>query len=334
MTITIRPAGLSDLDPLADLLLADAESRCALRPDLWKLDKAPRQRILNSVKAAMEADNPPFRQQWLVAEADRRIVGVTHSILLPVPPIYAGKFGPPGLIMEDCHIAADAPPDTRSLLFQAAAADLTKAGARILLASSVEGGEWEAEYARQGLKPLTMYFAKTGLSNASAFTDVRHALVKDVPAIVASSAVNRQILKDLHPLFWKPHDAADSRFGAWMTRSLTLNDRDMSVAETAGRVRGYAISQPATALHFPAPHDISNVGVIDDFFHEELVDARELQAGGIKSATLFEAAEAARGRRGNASVLVVCPAAWASKITLLKNAGYSNAITWFIKTPD
>jgi len=333
MTITIRPAGLCDLAAVVELLLADAESRCALDCELWKLDNDPRQKILATVQTAMESDKPPFRQQWLVAEADRRIVGVTHSILLPVPPIYAGEFGPPGLIMEDCCIAADAPPETRSKLFEAAAVDLCDAGARILLASSVEGGDWEAEYARQGFEPLTMFFAKSGLSSACAVPDVRQTLTEDVPAIVTSSAVNRQVLNDLHPLFWKPHDDADSRFGAWMTRSLTLHDRDMFVSEAAGRVRGYAISQPATPLHFPPPHDISTVGVIDDFFHEELEDARNLQAGGVKAAALLEAAEAARGRRGDTSVLVVCPAAWTSKIALLKNAGYRNAITWFIKTP-
>lgn len=331
--IAIRPAGLSDLATLADLLLADAESRCVLDHALWKLDHAPRQKIVASVKAAMEAEKPPFRQQWLVAEADQRIVGATHSILLPVPPIYAGEHGPPGLIMEDCYIAADAPPETRSKLFEAAAADLTEAGAEILLASSVDGGDWESEYARQGLEPLTMYFSKSGLSNASAFRDVRRALIEDVPSIVASSAINRQVLNDLHPLFWTPHDEADSRFGAWMKRSLTLSDRDMFVSEVAGKCRGYAISHPATPLHFPSPHDISTVGVIDDFFHDELGDARNRQANGVQAAALFEAAEAARSRRGNTSVLVVCPAAWTSKVELLKSVGYSNAITWFIKTP-
>ena len=332
--MTIRPAGLSDLAALADLLLADAESRCARDPDLWKLHNDPRQKILASVTTALEADKPPVRQQWLVAEADRRIVGVTHSILLPVPPIYAGEFGPPGLIMEDCCVAANAPPESRSKLFDAAAADLADAGARILLASSVAGGDWECDYMRQGLEPLTMYFSKSGLSTASAFPDVRRALSEDVPSIVASSATNRQILNDLHPLFWKPHVEADNRFDAWMKRSLTLSDRDLFVSETAGSVRGYAISQPATPLHFPPPHDIATVGVIDDFFHEELVDAHTLQADGIQAAALFEAAEAARGRRNNTSVLVVCPAAWTSKIELLRKAGYRNAVTWFIRAPD
>ena len=46
----------------------------------------------------------------------------------------------------------------------------------------------------------------------------------------------------------------------------------------------------------------------------------------------FSGCEAAREERGDASVLVVCPAAWRLKIALLKRSGYGNAITWSIKT--
>lgn len=334
MRTTIRPAMLSDLERVAELLLADAKARCAHDPQLWKLDSAAREKILTTVRLAMAAEKPAFRQQWLVAETDRDIVGVTHSILLPVPPIYAGEFGPPGLIMEDCFIEPNAPPETRAALLRAAESDLVKAGARILLASSVDGGDWESEYRRQGFDPLTLYFAKTGLCEARAFTDVRQAIEEDVPNIVTSSAVNRQILKGLHPFFWKPHDDADGRFGSWMQRSLTLNDRDMFVAESGGMLRGYAISHPATPLHFPSPHDISAVGVIDDYFHEELEQPQGLDAGNTTAAELLASAEAARRTRGDASVMVVCPAAWESKIALLEQSGYRKAITWFIKMSE
>lgn len=331
MTTTIRPALLSDLEKVSELLLADAESRCALDPQLWKLDSTAREKILSTVRIAMEAEKPPFRQQWLVAETGRNIVGVAHSILLPVPPIYAGEFGPPGLIMEDCFIHPGAPSETRAALLQAAEDDLVNAGARILLASSVEDGDWEGEYLRQGFEPLTVYFAKTGLCEARSFTDVRQAVEADVPNIVTASAVNRQILKSLHPYFWKPHDDADVRFGSWMSRSLTLNDRDMFVSDLGGRLRGYAISHPATPLHFPSPHDISAVGVIDDYFHEGLERPDGLDTGSTPAAELLGAAEAARRARGDASIIVVCPAAWQSKISLLEQSGYRKAITWFIK---
>lgn len=331
MTLTIRPAGPADIDRIATLLLADAEERCATNPGLWKLDRDAREKICSTIIRAMEAAKPPFRQQWLVAEAGGRPVGVTHSILLPVPPIYAGEFGPPGLIMEDCLVSPDAPTGTRHDLLKAAEADLIEAGALILLASSVPGGAWEAEYAGQGYAPLTMYFAKTGLTRQTTFPHVRQATQDDVPGIVAASAAHRRILNDLHPLFWKPHADADTRFGAWMTRSLTLEDRNMFVSEDDGGIRGYAISHPATPLHFPAPHDISAVGVIDDFFHEALTDPRKPGEPWPPAAALVSAAEAARARRGDHSVLVVCPASWTSKIQLLEQLGYRNAITWHIK---
>lgn len=329
--MTIRPAKLSDLNQLTTLLLADAEERCAFDPGLWKLDSDAREKTASTIKAAMEAEQPPFRQQWLVAETEGKLVGVTHSILLPVPPIYVGEFGPPGLIMEDCYVAPNAPVETKGDLLKAAETDLIEAGALILLVSSIEGGTWENEYAHHGYEALTMYFAKTGLAQERKSSGVRKATEEDVPAIVASSAVHRGVLADLHHLFWKPHEDADNRFGSWMTRSLTLQDRDMFVSEADDRIQGYAISHPATPLHFPAPHDISGVGVIDDFYHDTLERPQDLSSNFSSAAALVEAAEAARQGRGDHSVLVVCPAAWGAKIALLERAGYRNAITWHIK---
>lgn len=331
MPLAIRPAGLADLDDVAELLLADAKRRQAADPDLWKLDQAARDKIHSTIKGALETEAPPFRQQWLLAVDRGRPVGVVHSILLPVPPIYAGDFGPPGLIMEDSYVAHDAPADTGPALLKAAETDLIAAGAVILLGSSVDGGYWEAEYAAQGYAPLTLYFAKSGLTAQTANGHVRTASSDDIPSIVASSAVNRRVLDEIDHLFWKPHQQANERFGSWMQRSLTLEDRDMFVSDEAGRIRGYAVSHPATPLHFPAPHDISGVGVIDDFFHDALEDVLTLGPSAPEAAALFSEAEAARARRGDHSVLVVCPAGWPSKIKLLEQQGYRNAITWHIR---
>lgn len=331
MTINIRPAEPSDIGVLSDLLLADARERYAIDPFLWKLENNPREKILSAIAAEMENEKPPFRQQILIADIDGKIVGVTHSMLLPAPPIYAGESGSPGFIMEDSFVVPNAPRGTRSALFGAAEADLIGAGAQILLASSVEGGAWESECTRQGYEPLTRYFAKTNLSQANEFANVRKAKEADVPAIVTSSATNRQILWDLNERFWKPHADADSRSDWWMRHSLTLGDRDMFVSELDGRFQGYAISQPATPLHFPTPHDISGIGVIDDYYHDELEDPNDLSAGGANAAVLLEAAEVALEKRGNSSALIVCPTAWKSKIVVLERAGYSNAITWFVK---
>lgn len=333
MTLTIRPAVLDDIDAISELLLKDARQRCAANPGLWKLSAEPQYKIKTSITAAMQSEASPIRQKWIVAEAEGKAVGIAHSILLPVPPIYAGEFGPPGLIMEDCFVARDAPPETPGALLEAAEADLIEAGAQILLASSIQSGAWADQYKLGGYDPLTLYLAKSGLGQAEMSANLRRATQQDIAGIVASSATHRSILEDLHALFWKPHAEADTRFGAWMTRSLTLTDRDMYVSANDG-IGGYAISQPATPLHFPNPHDISGVGVIDDFYHDALRDPALLGEEKGDAKALIAAAEAARSARGDTSVLVVCPAAWTSKIDLLQQAGYRKAIIWFIKMPS
>ena len=327
MTTTIRPAGLHDLEPIAELLLADAKTREAVDPVLWKLESEPRQKILSAVRASMEAGE----QRWLVGETGAEIVGVTHAMHVPVPPIYDGEFGSPGLIMEDCCVSAEAPPPTRTVLLQAAEADLVQSGARMVIGTSAADGDWEEEYARQGYDPVTLYFARTRLSDATAIPHVRQANGDDIADIVAASAVNRQILQRLNPSFWRPHAEANDRFGSWMQHSLILSDRDMFVSNSHGEFRGYAISQPATRLHFPSPHDISCTGVIDDYFHQAIADPDTPSADWDEGLALLEVAEAARQKRGDSAVLVVCPAAWRTKIALLEAAGYRKAITWFVK---
>lgn len=331
MSIAIRPATVADLGSITELLLADAKERSVADPGLWRLADDAQSKIYETIKIAMEAERAPFRQQWLVAELGGKVVGVTHSVLLPVPPIYAGRFGPPGLIMEDCFVDPAAPVETQMELLKAAEIDLIDAGASILLASSVVGGTWEVECAVSSYAPLTAYFAKTGLISSENYPHVCSATETDVPGIVAASAIHRRILDDLHHVFWEPHPDADARFGAWMTRSLTLTDRDMFVADRDNNIRGYSISHPATPLHFPTPHDISGVGVIDDFYHEAMEDPETLAQPEIEAKALLSAAEAARSERGNHSVLVVCPARWTSKIKILEQSGYRNAITWHIK---
>lgn len=328
MSVTVRPATLSDLDPLAELLLAGALDRSARHPDLWQMPDAPGTAIRMALRQAMEADNPPFRQQYLLAEADGRAVGAAHSILLPVPPIYHSDNGMPGLVMEDCHIDDTAPAGTRDILLRAVEADLIAAGAGNLLASDVTGGDWADSYARHGYAPVTLYLSRTGLRSTPGAT--RPARAADVPAIVEASAAHRRMLHRLAPQFWKIHPEADARFGAWMTRSLTLEDRDMAVTEAEGMLTGYVVSQPATRLHFPAPHDIAGIGVVDDFYHEDFADPDDPVTGGGTDA-LLRSAEAARAGRGDSSVMVVCPAAWTAKRTLLERAGYATAITWYFK---
>ncbi|MCJ7872258.1 hypothetical protein [Phaeobacter sp. J2-8] len=332
MSIEIRTATVEDLDQIVGLMMLDAAARSAQNPEFWVVDAEAETKIRSTLQAAMENTNPPFRQQWLLAVEGQDVVGVAHSILLPVPPIYAGEHGAPGLIMEDSCVAANAPAGTDQALLAAAEADLRAAGAKILLTTSVVGGAWEAVIAASDYKPVTNYFSKTDLVSADSDAEIRMAGEADLAAIVASSAQHRLILEALNPLFWKPHPEADARFGSWMARSMTLPDRDMFVAEAEGIFEGYAISQPATPLHLPPAHDAGRIGIIDDFHHIDLDDPATLVDDGHSAAALLARAEAARKDRGNAAILVVCPAAWDSKIALLQAAGYSNAITWFIKS--
>ncbi|CAH1668531.1 hypothetical protein BOSEA31B_13291 [Hyphomicrobiales bacterium] len=69
-----------------------------------------------------------------------------------------------------------------------------------------------------------------------------------------------KILAELD-VFWTPHADADDRFGNWMRRCQTMNDRDMLVCGTPEALDGYVIAQPASRLHFPPAHDIRATGV-------------------------------------------------------------------------
>lgn len=327
MGLTIGSAGLADIAAMVPLIVADARARAAKDPVLWKLAADCENRVADALHAAIETEPQSFRQQWFLARGDDGLVGLTHSVLLPVPPIYAGEFGPPGLLMEDCCLAPHATPGTARALLRAAETDLRVAGAQALLASSVPDGAWEPVYVTHGYAPLARYFARTDLRARRKIEAIRPATETDMDEIVRLSAEHRRILHDLDS-FWKPHRGADARFGAWMRKCLTLGDRDMLVSGGAA-VTGYAIAQPASRLHFPAAHEIGATGVIDDFRHSGLRNPGRLQETG--AAALLEAAEAALKARGHGAALVVCPAAWTSKAALLESAGYRNAITWLKK---
>ncbi|MEM9196394.1 MAG: hypothetical protein AAGD12_00965 [Pseudomonadota bacterium] len=359
---SIRIAKAADIAQMVPLLLADARQRVRRNPGLWHLPADPGAAVQADLTASLGADNTPIRRRWLLAEADGALAGIAHTMQLPVPPIYAGALGPPGLVMEASCVAETAPPGTGAALLAAAEADLTASGSRILLAASTPGDAWEAVFAAAGYDPLTQYLARTGLSaapepaaalapqrglgsnsapphasdqeEADRQDPPRTAVPQDVAGIVTLSARHRQILHQLNG-FWAPHAEADARFGAWMAKSQTFPDRDMIVAEPRAGLTGYAIAQPATALHFPAPHDVEPVGFVDDFFHVVLDDPQELPArdSAIQrdAAALMRAAEAALVARGKTADLVVCPAAWRSKTAFLVNAGYSVAMGWSIK---
>lgn len=329
MPATIRAATPADLPQMVELLLRDAGRRQSHDPGLWPLADDARGKVAEAVRFALTAENQPFRQTWLVAEAEGRLVGLLHSMRLPVPPIYAGARGDPGLLLPESFVAPEAPAGTEAALVEAAEAHLRAAGAEILLASFVCGDAWRAAFLGRGYEPLTLYLSRSGLEGAEETGEARPASEADIGKIVALSAQHRAILGELDR-FWAPHAQADARFGNWMRKSLTLRDRDMRVTGLPGALDGYVIAQPASRLHFPPAHDIAATGVIDDFFHRQYADPARAGAG-EGGAGLLRAAEAAFAARGVTTAFVVCPAAWRSKVAVLESAGYSTAMVWMIR---
>lgn len=253
-----------------------------------------------------------------------------HSMLLPVPPIYAGRQGDPGLILPDSAVAPGAPEGTVDALAAAAERALMDAGAKILLSTYVTGEPWRDVFRGRSYDPLTLYLSRTDLGDAGRPTAVRLATEADVPGIVTRAAENKRVLFEIDP-FWERHSDADTRFTGWMNRSLTLRDRDMLVMGPPENLKGYVIAQPASRLHFPPAHDITGTGVIDDYYHPDLADPVVLANGGEGATTLLRAAEAAFAGRGMGAAFVVCPAGWRSKIEMLEAAGYETAMVWSIK---
>ena len=198
------------------------------------------------------------------------------------------------------------------------------------MASFIFGDDWRSCFEQRGYKPLTLYLAKTALEDPATPVDVRPASEDDVAEIVRRSAQNRKILCELD-VFWTPHAEADDRFGNWMRRSMRMRDRDMLVVGSPDALDGYVIAQPASRLHFPPAHDITSTGVIDDYFHVGYSNPATMQDGVTAATSLLQAAEAAFVGRGIKAALVVCPAAWTSKIWVLEHAGYRTAMVWMIK---
>ncbi|MBY5931513.1 hypothetical protein KUV51_00770 [Tateyamaria omphalii] len=327
---SIRQATPQDIPGIVELLLTDAADRQTVDAVLWKMGKDAAADIHAALTFALTSDKQPFQQIWHVAEHEGAITGVVHSMLLPVPPIYAGSKGEPGLILPDAFVAPGAAHTTAKALIEAAEQALRDAGAQIILTSLVTSETWQDVFDERGYAPLTLYLSRTGLAGAERPANIRSATQADISGIVARSAEHRQVLFDIDP-FWETHVDADTRFAAWMTRSLSLPDRDMMVLGPPDSLGGYVIAQPASRLHFPPAHDIGGTGVIDDYFHTDFADVETLAHSGDGAIALLHAAEAAFVARGIDAVFVVCPAAWHSKIELLKMAGYETAMVWSIK---
>jgi len=331
MPPSIRLATLRDLPAIVALLLLDAEARRALDPMLWRIARDASTRIEKAAGAALTASQTSTGELWFVAEQAAQIVGVTHAVLVPVPPIYDGSAGPPGLLLDDCFISADAPSGTAEALLTATEAALVSAGAPRLIASCPVAGPLRPLYERHGYEPVTLYMAKHRFSSDALPPEVRPASAEDVAGIVKRSVEHRRTLARIDSRFWHIHSEADSRFEAWMRRSLTFKDRDMLVATAAGEVRGYVIAQPMAPLLVPAAHDLAPVGVLDDFYDEDFADISAMSTNASSGVNLLAAAEGAFTRRAIDSAVVVCPAGWPSKIALLHQRGYRTGKLWMLR---
>ena len=105
---SIRPSTIRDLPRMLPLLIAGCVQRRAMNPALWPLAADASAHIEAAVRTDLEG---PHRGQtvWRVAETGGRLVGLTHAVIVPVPPIYAVEGGSPGLFLDDCMVADDAP---------------------------------------------------------------------------------------------------------------------------------------------------------------------------------------------------------------------------------
>jgi len=330
MAPSIRPPLPSDIPAMVDLLLRDGAQRSTWDPTLWAVATDAPTRLAASLSVSFASPETSARELWLLAETAGRIVGLTHSMIVPVPPIY-GIAAPPGLFLDDCFVLDVAPAGTAEALLLATQAALRDVGASSMIASCPAASAWRAVYERHDFEPVTLYLAKHGFSFRELTPGVRHAQAADVPGIVARSAEHRTTLAALNSRFWHIHPEADSRFAAWMGYSLTLTDRAMFVAGEPDNVQGYSIAQPIAPLLVPAAHDIKAVGVLDDFYSRDFASVASVSNGGQTAMALLAAAESAFARRAFTSALAVCPAAWTSKVSVLERAGYKTAKLWLLQ---
>ena len=326
----MRFAVAHDIPRMTELLLQECGRRRSLDPALWAVAGDARASIERAITASLNPSAKALPEFWVLAEAAGQIVGLSHAVIVPPPPIYAVE-GRPGLILDDSFTLAEAPEGTSQELLAATEAALKDMGAAGLIASCLENGPWRALFTAAGYEPVTLYMSKHSFAARPAVPSTRPAGLDDVPAIIALSADHRATLQRLNSRFWTIHPEADQRFGGWMRYNLGLTDRDMIVAGPPSAISGYLIAQPITSLHVPAGHDVAPIGIIDDFYATDFAQVARLANGGRGAAGLLAAGERAFAARNVQAALVVCPAAWASKRALLTRAGYRTAKLWMLK---
>ena len=209
--------------------------------------------------------------------------------------------------MDDCFVSADAPMGTAEALLVATEVALRNAGAARLVASCPAAGLLRPLYGRHGYEPVTLYMGKHGFRADALPSGVRQAQSEDVPDIVKLSARHRRTLAELPGGFWHIHRDADDRSDCMDALKPDVDGSRHARCGSAGTVRGYAMAQPCSPLLVPAAHDVTGIGVIDDFYDGDFGNVTGVSNSGASGASLLAAAEGAFARRGSTARLSSVP---------------------------
>lgn len=313
-TITTRQAGAADTPILIPLVLAAAQARAELEPELWPLHPQAGDRV----REAVERDfTQPERFAWFLAEQAGEAVGVIRAGLYPAPPVYQSLLA--GLSGDDFYATV---PEALAPLLSAAEAFL-EAGQAAVLAAACPAREADKLQLLQerGYVLLTLWMIQSVDTSAHLPSTVRPATEADLPALVRLNRDAQEGKRQASPRFWTPHPDAPARFEGWMRHSLTLPDRELLVNDAGEGVGGFVIAQPTS---LPPAHDPARVGTLDDLHADD---------GGIFS-TLLSAADHACVSQGRKTVQAICPAAWTERAEALEAAGFRTANLWMLRDAD
>jgi hypothetical protein len=299
---------------LIPLVLAAAQARAELEPELWPLHPQAQDRV----REALERDfTQPERFAWFLAEQAGEAVGVIKASLYPAPPVYQSLLA--GLTGDDFSATV---PEALPPLLSAAEAFLEAEQAAVFAAACPARETDKLQLLEErGYVPLTLWMIQSVDTSAHLPSTVRPATEADLPALVRLNRDAQEGKHQANSRFWTPHPDAPARFEGWMRHALTLPDRDLLVNDAGESISGFIIAQP-TGL--PPAHDPVHVGTLDDLHTDDW--------GTLP--TLLQAAHQAFDRRGKQTIQAICPAAWTERADALQASGFRTANLWLLRDTD
>ena len=105
----------------------------------------------------------------------------------------------------------------------------------------------------------------------------------------------------------------------------------MFVSRTKNAVDGFIIAQPGSPLHIPAAHDVSRIGLIDDFYAAAF-EGHVSSDDQPRIAGLISAAERMFEAKGINSAMAICPVKMTEKARFLAGHGFRSGNLWMVKT--